>query len=907
MHGGPLKLWRTKKAAKAAKLSREEEVVARRDGIRARMIFTAFALGIGMVVTFGEVAFLQLGLGEQLEREASRNYVREVYLDDWRGDIVDRDGALLAVTVHRWSVSADPTRVHPDVVKDAAILLADLLDADARELTLRLRGDTQRAFDLANTDPTSRLARHAVRPLAQAVAKAFGFNETRFNRKLELLEHFFRTDQLRTRGVYGVVDTLDNLASVVDRVMQNSAHELRFFPSSGRRFVYLDRDIDDETARRIETMKNRYSEGCRLARREGRTCRNPLAAIDLRPEPRRYYPKRQLGTQLVGLVGSDSKGLDGIERSLDGVLAGKEHTTRIIRDRRGRAIYLEGVPEDSDFTAHTVELTIDQDIQALAENVIGKTCMASGARAGYGIVMKVDTGEVLAAASFPTFNPNTYRSFFKERRPMVDQRVALAQARDDLRWASTWPGMSQTHPGRTKELLRGSWRELARQTNAFVEYQDAYPNAARHTAFQSAYEPGSILKVLTLAAWLEEEIHPINHQYDLMDGEWDLEDGTETLESSVIGDDHRYDVKTSDPVYGLKTSSNIVYGQMGLDLGPERLEGYLRSFGLGSQTGIGFPGESRGLLREAEDWKKVETVNIAFGQGVSATGVQLVSALSGLANGGVRMKPMLIRRVIAPDGRVSQTWEPQVLERVVSERTASTVLDVMATVIEPGGTGTRAYIPEYPVAGKTGTGQKPHLRKKGYAENMWVATFFGIAPVDDPELAVLVLIDEPKGKRYGGVIAAPAFREIMRGALRHLGVPSPYDDSYQVAAIDPQQLQERRSQPKPPEESLAAAAPPVNPDEAAEVPVPDFVGMTMDQVRRTASEFGLDVRYVGTGTARSQDLEPHERVAAWSEITIVFEPRAPDASLAATFKEAAPGGPQTHRPPTPRSFLEDTP
>ncbi|MDP6944562.1 MAG: hypothetical protein QF464_10465, partial [Myxococcota bacterium] len=395
-------------------MSREEQFAARRDSIRNRMLFTAVALAVGMVVTVGEVAFLQLGLAGELEREASRNYVREVALDDWRGDVLDRDGALLAVTVHRWSVSADPTRVHPKDAERAAKLLADVLGGDAKELTLRLRGETQRAFDLANTDPTSRLARRAVRPLAQAVAKVFGFKEKRFKRKLDLLEHFFRTDQLRTRGVYEVVDTLDNLANIVSLAMTNSAHELRFFPSGGRRFVYLDRDIDDEVARRIESMKNRFTEGCRRARREGRSCRNPLAAIDLRPEPRRYYPKRQLATQLVGLVGSDSRGLDGIERSLDGVLAGREHTTRIVRDRRGRAIYLEGIPEDAQHTAHSVELTIDQDIQALAENVVGKTCQATGARAGYAMVMKVDTGEILAAASYPTFNPNTYRTFFKE-------------------------------------------------------------------------------------------------------------------------------------------------------------------------------------------------------------------------------------------------------------------------------------------------------------------------------------------------------------------------------------------------------------------------------------------------------------------------------------------------------------
>jgi hypothetical protein len=190
---------------------------------------------------------------------------------------------------------------------------------------------------------------------------------------------------------------------------------------------------------------------------------------------------------------------------------------------------------------------------------------------------------------------------------------------------------------------------------------------------------------------------------------------------------------------------------------------------------------------------------------------------------------------------------------------------------------------------------------------MWVATFFGVAPLDDPQLSVVVLVDEPKGKRYGGVVAAPAFREIMRGSLRHLGVPSPFDDAYQVAALDPNLLAKRRSKPKAEHEPLAAMAPPTNPATAGEVPVPDFVGMTMDEVHWTAAEFGLDVRYVGTGTARSQDLTAHGRVPAWSEVTILFEPRAPDATLAAHVGGLSPGGPQTYRPPTPRSFLGATP
>jgi stage V sporulation protein D (sporulation-specific penicillin-binding protein) len=216
-----------------------------------------------------------------------------------------------------------------------------------------------------------------------------------------------------------------------------------------------------------------------------------------------------------------------------------------------------------------------------------------------------------------------------------------------------------------------------------------------------------------------------------------------------------------------------------------------------------------------------------------------------------------------------------VAAQVVSEKTSRTVLDLMRAVVEPGGTGTRAYIPEYPVAGKTGTGQKSHLKKRGYANDMWVSTFFGVAPADNPELAVVILVDEPKGKRHGGgVFAAPSFKRIMRWSLKYLGVPSPYDAGKQVAWNDPAELKKRRAQaPAGKTDTHASLAPPIAASEAGNVAVPSFSGMTMDQVRRLARTSGLIVQYRGSGLARSQDIPTHERVPAWTPITVFFQPR----------------------------------
>ena len=895
----------------------------RRGSIHWRMIFTGVCLGLGMLAALAQVLVLQTVQHEELQREASRNYSRHVTLDKWRGDLIDRDGALLASTVHRWYVSVDPSHIRPEVAPQTAALLAELLGDDANRLLLRITGQTQRQLEKDALDPSTSVARAIVEPIVETMSKMWGGNgnesRSHLRRKMRLLEYFYRMDQLRARSIYGLVDTLAYVGEGVARAFDASTEDLRFFRHRTRRYAYLIGDLDDSSKELVVTAKKASRQQARECREEARSmrvggtdkkdmrCVDPLAAIRLDKEPRRYYPKRELGTQLIGLVGRHSKALEGLERATDGILRGGQHTTRVVRDIRGRSMVLEGIEEDAPIAGPTVELTIDQEIQALSEQALTHACEASGARAGYAVVMDIETGEVLGAASYPTYNPNNYRSFFSERQPLLDEADARHQALADLRWASSWPLMDVAYPDTAESTRLEARRALTRQQTASMEHAHAYPSAARHTAFQDVYEPGSIMKVFTLAAWLQSGVRPRDHKYDLMNNLWELKDS----EENTISDDHRHYVNESDAQYAIQTSSNIAFGQMGLDIennrkatGEPGLENYLRDFGFGSVSTSGFPGEAAGLLRKADEWATVETANIAFGQGIAATGIQLVTALAALGNDGKRMKPLLVRRVLDSYGNELRRWEPEVLKQVVDPEVARTTIDLMRAVVLPGGTGTRGEIPEYPVAGKTGTGQKAHLRpSRGYAENMWVGTFFGLAPIDDPKLAAIVLIDEPQGKRYGGVVAAPAFREIMRGSLALLGVSSPFDVHRRVAWVDPNELSKRRNQQKTRATSLKGIAPPVDPDFAGEVPVPDFGGMTMDQARSTASNVGLRVRLAGSGTAVAQDIEPQTRAPAWTTVNIHFEPRTPGVVLTPSMEAAKIDAPDAELNATPREDL----
>ncbi len=838
--------------------------------VHGRMRFVAVGLGLALAVATGRAVVLQTVEAPAMKREAAKNYLRSETLDDWRGDIVDRNGRLLGVSVHRWAITVDPKSVAEP--RRTAQVLAPITGLSEVEVLRRIDPSAVEIDEGESLNPASAMARELTAPLVRALAGAWDVPRAHFDRRLDIVERFFQLEQLRSSAVFGIVDELAAAAENTARALATDVDKLRFFPTRGRRFAYVAHDLDDDAVERLAEARDAETRRCREAREVGESCKNALTAVWARPESRRYYPKRELGSQLIGLVGRDDKGLSGIEQAMNGFLSGGMERVTAIKDSRGHRIFLDGLPADATLVGNTVELTIDQQIQAWAEQELGRACLASGARAGYAIAIRPKTGEVLAAANFPNYNPNTFQDWFREQRPIKEERAALFERRRNLEWASKFGFVDKAYGEHTDRTRRELAAGLEQEIDAFVEYQHAYPNASRNMAFLDVYEPGSIMKVFTAAAALEENVIDLDTTFDLENGDWELDD----IEGNVIHDITR--LTEGNLALILKKSSNIGASKIAFLLGAPKLEEYLRAFGFGAATRSGFPGEPKGILRPADQWVPVELANVSFGQGMAATGIQLAMALGALANEGRLMQPLLVKRVLDGNGQVLESWQPREVRQVVSEKTARTVLDLMQGVVEPDGTGRRAYIPEWPVAGKTGTGQKPHLRRRGYSEEMWVNTFFGVAPADDPEVVVVILIDEPKGKKHGGgLIAAPAFKRLMEKTLGYLGVPSPFVTGKRMAWLAPDVLAERRAEERLPDahpDPIEALAPRVATTDGL-VPVPDFRGLTMAEVKRLAAQIGLTVRFEGSGVATAQSVMPSQTVDATEGVLVTFRSQLP--------------------------------
>lgn len=872
--------------------------------IKKRMAIIAVGLALALVVAAGRAVMLQTVEAPVMLREAAKNYMRTETLDDWRGDIVDRTGRLLAVSVHRWALTVDPKKVS-DPLRTSEIL-AQVTGLSQAEVLQKIDPLSIDLDEDAQVNPASALARELTSPMVRALAGTFGMDRGFYDRRLDIVERFFQLEQLRTPAIFGLVDELAQMGDDMARALNADVDKLRFVPTRGRRFAYIAHGLDDSAVKRLADARDAEARRCREAREVGEPCKNALTAVFSRPETRRYYPKRELASQVVGLVGRDDKGLSGMEAAMNAFLTGGLHRVSAIKDVRGHRSFLDGLPAEATMVGNTVELAIDQQIQSWAELELGRACLSSGARAGYAIVTRPKTGEVLAVANFPNYNPNTFQEWFREQQPLKNERAALAQRRSDLAWAAGFKLSQRAYGDRAETTRKEVAMGLDQEIDAFVEYNHTHPNASRNMAFLDVYEPGSIMKVFTAAAALEEKVIDLDTVFDLENGDWKLDD----LEGHVIHDITRLDEGNLGMI--LKKSSNIGASKIAFLLGAHKLEEYLRRFGFGAPTRSGFPGEPKGLLRPADSWVPVELANVSFGQGMAATGIQLAMALGAIANEGRLMQPMLVKRVLDGEGRVVKSWEPTEVRQVISPETARTTLDLMAGVTEPDGTGRRAFIPEWPVAGKTGTGQKPHLRRRGYSEEMWVNTFFGVAPVDNPELAIVILIDEPKGKRHGGgLIAAPAFRRIMEKSLAHLGVPSPFSTSRRYAWLAPEQLAERREleASEPAADPLEALAPRVAASDGL-VPVPDFRGLTMGAAARLAARAGLVVRFEGQGVATTQSVQPDELVSATEGVVVSFSSKLPQArTRTGEDTPTMPGGvplqdPEGELGPTPQAPLD---
>lgn len=514
-------------------------------------------------------------------------------------------------------------------------------------------------------------------------------------------------------------------------------------------------------------------------------------------EARRFYPQKELAAQVLGFAGADGKGLEGLERQLDEELSGQGATVQGLRDARGRSLLAEEPVPVAHRSGNTVELTLDRTVQYLAEKALAKAVKETNAAAGTAVVLDPSTGEILALASRPTFNPNVI--------PRADQREAV-----------------------------------------------------RIRAVTDSYEPGSTMKTFLVAGALDVGAITPKSLFDCEGGAWRV--GRHT-----IHDHEAY--RWMSPAQILMVSSNICSGKVGLAVGGPRVAEIYRSFGFGSRTGVELPGEIAGVVGAMK--REIEVVTAAFGQGpITVTPLQVAAAMGAVANGGMLMRPYLVKKVTEPDGRVVHEGQPVVVRRVISPETSRTVSRWLEAVVSEEGTARAAAIDGYPVAGKTGTAQKVDPVRGGYGRGR-IASFAGFVPADDPRLVILVVIDEPKGRIYGGQVAAPAFREIAEGALKVLGVPP----SRPLA----RKAEPPKTGPAPaPREEPAAAEGWVEEDDLAPAPgtvrVPDLRGLFARAAVRRLAEASLEAELEGSGRVAGQEPPAGSFVEPGSRVTIRLQP-----------------------------------
>jgi cell division protein FtsI (penicillin-binding protein 3) len=634
-------------------------------------------------------------------------------------------------------------------------------------------------------------------------------------------------------------DTQTSEAAIAERI------------DKGHGFAWVARRVRPEVAERVKALN--------------------LKSVYFQKEFQRFYPNSQIAAQVLGYVGMDDNGLGGLEQKFDGRLHGAPGRVFTAMDARRRV--LGSVAQEPE-PGQNLQLTIDQNIQYMAENALDHVMEKTHADNGTVVVQDVHTGQILALAIRPTFNPNDFRH--------------------------TTPALLKDH------------------------------------AVSDVYEPGSVFKLVTYSAALDSNVAKPDDMIDCQGGKI-------TLAGRVIHDDKadHYGVITVHEA--LEHSSDVAAVKLALKVGQDRFYQYVRDFGFGARTSVELPGETRGLLRPTSKWSGSSIGSVAMGQEVGVTPLQLVSMVSTIANGGTYLPPRVLMpgQIAGGQGTVAQLAPapfhigeelpnplPANAHRVISEMTAAQMRKMMEGVVLYG-TGKPAQLNGYSSGGKTGTAQKVDPVTHLYSKTMHIASFAGIAPVNNPAIAVAVVIDNPKGgSYYGTAVSAPVFADVAQQVLEYLGVPHDID-------VRPQRAQAKKEAPLteddagadqsnvnalyaavndlPEDDPLRAPAQAASPVAEAPAPVvsnarasigkpaaaaaqpagavtaplvqqkptvkltisdgkkftvPSLVGLPVRKVIETAAAAGLDVQIVGSGTAREQAPAPGTQVPTGTRIVV---------------------------------------
>jgi cell division protein FtsI (penicillin-binding protein 3) len=625
----------------------------------------------------------------------------------------------------------------------------------------------------------------------------------------------------------------ENTANLLSKVLDLDAQDVLARLKMAKPFVFIKRKIDQETANRVRELN--------------------LQGIHFRKEPKRFYPKRELAAQVLGYVGMDDEGLGGLERVFDDDLRGIPGRDLISVDARRQWFSRVERPPDP---GQNLVLTIDQTIQYIAEKELDQGMQDTKAIAGTVVVENPRTGEILALANRPTFNPNVFNSVPLE--------------------------------------------------------------ALKNRAVSDVYEPGSVFKVVTYSAAINENVVTPDDHVDCQHGSIDVF-------GMKIHDHESLGVVTI--AEALAHSSDVAAIKVGMKLGQDKLYKYIKAYGFGQQTGIELPGETRGLSKPVNHWSKVSIGAISMGQEIGVTPLQAISLVSTIANDGIYTPPRIVAGELPPNSKaVPVVFHPAQQRRIVTPMTAAQMKKMMEGVVLFG-TAHRAILNGYTVAGKTGTAQKVDPATGGYSKTKYVASFVGFAPINNPALTIAVILDSPIGLHQGGQVSAPIFRRIAQQVLEYEHVPhdiettkNPQRQAMLAKATDVEDASDRLGDP-PKDDELAAAqaaapkpalaastdsrptttesaqskpnesAPSVPTLTASAMPrsapqppsgsgvvldvdtgavVPSFLGKPLRSAVEIAQQSGVQITALGSGIAREQSPPPGSHLASGQRITVRF-------------------------------------
>ncbi|MBN1624104.1 MAG: PASTA domain-containing protein [Clostridia bacterium] len=721
---------RTKKAKKPL-----TEQVKRKNRLLVLLILSALVAA----ALLARVAYIQFVMGEELRKSAYRQQNNGRILSPTRGNIYDRTGNELAV-----SVAVDNVTVSPVVIKNTS------------------------------NDPAE---------IAEKLSQMLGF-------KVEDILRLLVKDS-----------EFEIIARKIDRV---KGDEIR---------KWIDNDH--------------------------------ISGVYVVSDTKRYYPNNELAAHILGFTGADNQGLFGIEAAMESYLKGMPGKVITEVDKNGTELPFAVKTEIKADDGLNLVLTIDRNLQRIAEEVLAKGVEENkAAGGGTAIIADSRTGEILAMASYPSYNLNEPRI-----NPVGYE-------------ASEWDGYSEEA---TDLLSKTRWR---------------------NESLSKTYEPGSTFKAVIAAMALEM-------------GVVDLDDIVDDYPVEVQG--HTIYCWAKQYPHGEETfreaiynSCNPVFVKVSQDIGIDRFYEYVDLFGFMDKTGIEIPGEENSLFHSEP--MEIDMAVASFGQRFTITPLQLVSAYNALANGGYLMKPYLVKEIIDDEGNIIERFEPEVVRQVISEETSDLIREVLEGVVSEG-TGKNAFVPGYRVAGKTGTSETTE-------EDVYTASFCGFAPADNPLITVLVILDDPRGDSvYGGVIAAPLMGEIVEKSLEYLQVPRKGDeDYYEVQALVPDitgyTMAEAVSALKdsnleyvirgdangedvavvyqnPTAGELVSEKSVIYlyknlPEEKPFVSMPDLRNMTIGEVKNALAGLGLNIRIDGSGICTGQEYSSGTKIEQGTVVEVKF-------------------------------------